>query len=97
MFYYFPHYYTFFFNLGLENGCCAKTLQGCLVFMTSPLTLIKMQARASYEMFMPNGFGDWMARCIEKTILGFILYNLTSWTNSILMTDILSCLVKNSV
>ena len=65
--------------------------------MTSPLTLIQMQARASYEMSMRNGFGDWMARCIEKTILGFILYNLTSWTNSTLMIEILSCLVKNSV
>ena len=89
--------YIYFFNLGSENGCCAKTLQGCLAFMTSPPTLIKMQARASYEMFMRNGFGDWMARCIEKTILGFILYNLTSWTNSILMNDIQSCLVENSV
>ena len=46
--------------------------------MTSRPTLIKMQARASYEMLMRNGFRDWMARCIEKTILVFILYNLTS-------------------
>ena len=37
-----------FFNLGTENGCCAKPLHGCLVFMTSPPTLIKMQANASY-------------------------------------------------
>ena len=74
--------YIYFFNLGSENGCCAKTLQGCHAFMTSPPTLIKMQARASYEMFMRNSFRDWMARYIEKTILGFILYNLTSYAHS---------------
>ena len=68
----------FFFNLGTENGCCAKALQGCLAFMKSPPTIIEMQARASYEMFMRNGFRDWMARYIYKTILVFILYNLTS-------------------
>ena len=37
-----------FFKLGSENGCCAKVLHGCLAFLTSPPTLIKMQARASY-------------------------------------------------
>ena len=36
--------YNYVFNLGSENGCCAKTLQGCLVFMTSPPTLINMEA-----------------------------------------------------
>ncbi len=71
------------FNLGTENGCCAKALQyGCLAFMTSPPTIIKMQARASYQMFMRNSFGDWMARYIDKTILVFILYNLTSYAHS---------------
>ena len=59
-----------------------KTLHGCLAFMTSPPTLIKMQAKASYQIFMRNGFRDWMARYIEKTILVFILYNLASYAHS---------------
>ena len=74
--------YIYFFKLGSENGYCAKTQHRCLAFMTSPPTLIKMQARASHVMFMRNGFGDWMARYIKKTILVFILYNLTSYAHS---------------
>ena len=33
-------------------------------------------------MFIVNGFGNWMARYIEKTILVLILYNLTSYAHS---------------
>ena len=33
-------------------------------------------------MFIVNGFGNWMARYIENTILVFILYNLTSYAHS---------------
>ena len=32
-------------------------------------------------MFIVNGFGNWMARYIEKTILVLILYNLTSYAH----------------
>ena len=68
--------------MGIENGCSAKALQGCLAFMTSPPTIIEMQATSSNQLFMRNGFRDWMARYIEKTVLGFILYNLTSYAHS---------------
>ena len=30
-------------------------------------------------MFIVNGFGNWMARYIEKTVTVLILYNLTSY------------------
>ena len=33
-------------------------------------------------MFIVNGFGNWRARYIEKTILVLILYNLTSYAHS---------------
>ena len=49
---YFLLFYTlldiYFFNLGSESACCAKTLYGCLVFMKYPPRLIKMQANPSY-------------------------------------------------
>ena len=32
-------------------------------------------------MFIVNGFGNWMARYIEKTVPMFILYNLTSYAH----------------
>ena len=32
-------------------------------------------------MFIVNGFGNWMDRYIEKTILVLILYNLTSYAH----------------
>ena len=33
-------------------------------------------------MFIVNGFGNWMARYIDKAILVLILYNLTSHAHS---------------
>ena len=33
-------------------------------------------------MFIVNGFGNWMVRYIENTILVLILYNLTSYAHS---------------
>ena len=33
-------------------------------------------------MFIVNGFGNWMARYVEKNILVLILYNLTSDAHS---------------
>ena len=50
--------------------------------MKYPPRLEKMQDKPSYSMFIVNGFGNWMARYIEKTILVLILYNLTSYAHN---------------